>query len=152
MGVTARSDRRGPGRAAPERAPSRSALRGANTLSTIVAIAVTEGQRLPRIGADRRGALVRAGGTPEGGGGGVDRDAARAGERVEHRREVVARARADIDDAATAARDRGRPPTAASRASSARAAVSGRKWPARRNASRASTISGVSALPGTRFT
>ena len=49
-----------------------SPLRGANTLSTIVAISVTERERLPRIGAYGRGPLVRAGGAPEGGGGGVD--------------------------------------------------------------------------------
>ena len=77
------------------------------------------------------------------------------GQRVEHRREVMPRARADIDHDAVRGRPgatRGRPRRGRFAASSARAEDSGRKWPARRNASRASTISGVSALPGTRFT
>ena len=99
-------------------------LRGANTLSTRAADPVTERERLPRVRADGRGALVRASGAAQGGGGGVDGDAARVRKRVEHRGEMVARARTEVDDGAARPRPTRRPPRA-SAASAAPAAGSG---------------------------
>ena len=138
MGVTAMSQPSG----ARMRAIS-AALRGANTLSTIVAIPSRSGSGFHASAPTAAARGWMRGGAPEGGGGGVDGDAERVRPRVEHVREVVARAGAQVHHNSGTPRALGL---------LARASVSGRKCPARRNASRASTISGVSARPGTRFT